>query len=158
MLLCSVYSLIILYIWRYTHTHLCIKSCQEILPYDFHYILYIRLSSARKHILSHHSKKLHKFLKTWQFHVNLLQTQYVDVPTTINTLVNYSRRPLTHIAVHVLYASIQSYLIHHKRHYLIYYPQTFLRIFKFGYTASNIVITSSPLSCTLILYVTPFSS
>ena len=44
MLIHSVYSLILLYIQRYTHTHLYIKYRQEILTYYFHYILYICLS------------------------------------------------------------------------------------------------------------------
>ena len=64
MLLCSIYSLIQPYIRRYTRTHSYIKPCQETLPYDFHYNLYICLSSAIKHIFSHHSQKLLTFMKT----------------------------------------------------------------------------------------------
>ena len=156
MLLRSVYSLILLYIKRYTHTHSYIKSLQEILPYDFYYILYICLSSARKQILSHNSQKLHTFLKTWQHHVDLLQTQDGDVLTIINTLVNSLHRPLTHICVQVLYTAIQSNLIPHKHHYLIYYLQSSLQIFKFGYLVWNIVMTSILLSRALIICVTPF--
>ena len=39
-LLCYVYSLILLYIQRYTHTHSYIKSCQENPQYNFYYYLY----------------------------------------------------------------------------------------------------------------------
>ena len=80
------------------------------------------------------------------------------MPITINTLVDYSHRPLTHIAVQVLYTVIQSDLSPHKHHYLIYYPRTFLRILKFGYLALNIMINSSPSSHALIICVTPFSA
>ena len=158
MLLRSVYSLILLYIKRYTHTHSYIKSLQEILPYDFYCILYICLSSARKQILSHNSQKLHTFLKTWQLHMTLLKTQDGGVLTTRNTLMNYLHHPLTHITLQVLCTAIQNYLSPQKHHYFIYYLLKSLRIFKFGYPASNIVITSSPSSRTLILCVTPFSS
>ena len=90
--------------------------------------------------------------------MTLLKTQGGYVPTTINTLVNYFCIPLTRIAVQVLYAAIQNDLIPHNYHYFIYCLQPSLRIFKFGYLASNIVITSRPLSRALILCITPFPS
>ena len=102
MLLRYVYSPMLLYIRRYTCTHSCTKASQEIPSYEFHYMLYIHLSSTSKHILSYHSQKLHIFLKTWKCHVTLLKTQDGDVPKTRNTLVNYLHFPLTHITVQVL--------------------------------------------------------
>ena len=82
------------------------KNRQERSPYYFHYILYIRISSTLKHILSHLSQKLHKFMKTLQHHVTLLKTQDGDVPTTINVLVNSFRHYSTLIAVQVHYDAI----------------------------------------------------
>ena len=158
MLLHSVYSLILLYIRRYTCTHSYIRYLQESPPYYFHYILYIRISSERKQFSLYHSQKLHTCLKTWQRHVTLLQTQDGVMPTTMNTLVNSSHFPITHISVQLLYTAIQSNLIPHKHQYLIYYLQAFLRILKFEYPDLNIVINSSLSSHTLVLYVTPFSS
>ena len=64
MLLQFFYSLVLLYILRYTRMHQYITFRQEIPSYDFHYILCIHFSSARKHIFLYHSQKLHKFLKT----------------------------------------------------------------------------------------------
>ena len=90
--------------------------------------------------------------------MTLLQIYYGEASTTINTLVNYSRCPLTHIAVQVIYTSVKSYLSPHKHNYLIYYLWTFLRILGFGYPASNIVINSSQSSRALIVFLTPLSS
>ena len=90
--------------------------------------------------------------------MTLLKIHDVDVPTTRNNFVNYSRRPLTYIAVQVLYNIIQSNLITHKHHNFIYYLQTLLQILKFGYPAFNILINSILQFCTLVLCVTPFSS
>ena len=90
--------------------------------------------------------------------MTLLKTQDGGVLTTRNTLMNYLHHPLTHITLQVLCTAIQNYLSPQKHHYFIYYLLKSLRIFKFGYPASNIVITSSPSSRTLILCVTPFSS
>ena len=67
------------------------------------------------------------------------------------------RIDLTHIFVQEIYIAIQSDLIHHKHHHFIYYLQTFLRIFKFGYLASTIVINSSLSSCALKLCAFTFS-
>ena len=78
------------------------------------------------------------------------------MPTTINTLVDDSHCPLTHISKQVIYTAIQSDLIPHKHHCLIYCLRTFLWILKFGYPASNIVINSSLFYRALILCVTPF--
>ena len=47
MSLSSAYSPIQLYIQRYNNTHLYIKTCHKIFPYDFHNYLYVHLSSAR---------------------------------------------------------------------------------------------------------------
>ena len=77
--------------------------------------------------------------------------------TTINNLVNYFHCPLTHISVQLLYTAFPSNLMLHKYHYLIYYLRTFLRIFKFGYLASTIVINSSLSSCALKLCAFTFS-
>ena len=82
MLLCSIYSIILLYMQIYTCAHSYIQSRQEISPYDFHYILNTRISSACKQILSHHSQKLDTFLKTQQHQMALLQTQDGEMPTT----------------------------------------------------------------------------
>ena len=81
-----------------------------------------------------------------------------DILTTRNTLVNYSHHPLTHIAVQVLYTAIQSNLIPYKHRYLIYVLRKILRILKFGYPASKIVIDSGPSSHALIICVTSLSS
>ena len=97
-------------------------------------------------------------MKTWQRYVTLLKLKDGDVPTTRNTLVNYLHQPLTHIALKVIHNAIQINLIPHKHHYLIYYQHKLWWILKFGYTASKIMINSSPSSCTLKLCVTPFSS
>ena len=72
--------------------------------------------------------------------------------------MNYFHRHLTHIYIQVIYTAIQNNITPNKHHYLIYYLQKYLRILKFGYTASNIVKTSSLLSCALIPCVTPLSS
>ena len=90
--------------------------------------------------------------------MTLLQTQDGDVLTTKNNLVNYSYLTLGHIAVQVLYTAIKSNLSPHKHRYLIYYIRALLWILKFGYPASNIVITSSLSYCALLLFVTPLSS
>ena len=97
-------------------------------------------------------------MKTRQRHVTLLKTQDGDVPTTRNILVNYLHCPLTHINVQVIYTSIQNNLSLQEHPYSIHFLQSSLRILKFGYTASKIVITSSPSSVALILCITPFSS
>ena len=79
------------------------------------------------------------------------------MPTTRNTLVDYLHRPLTHITVQVLYTAIQNDVSLHKHPYSIYCIYPSLLILKFGYPSSNIVITSSPSSCSLILCITPLS-
>ena len=68
--------------------------------------LYIGLTSTRKHILSHYSQKIHKFLKTWQRHVTSLKTHDGDVPTTRNALVNSLHHHLTLIDVQVHYIAV----------------------------------------------------
>ena len=83
--------------------------------------------------------------------MTLLQIQDGGVPTKRNTLANYSHCPLTHISIQVIYTTIQSDLRSHKHNYLFYYLRKFLRILKFGYLATNVVINSGLLSCTLIM-------
>ena len=102
-------------------------------------------------------KNYHKFLKTLQHHVTLLKTQDGDVPTTRYVLMNYFHLYSTLITVQVHYTSIINYLRLQNCLYLIYLPQSSLRIFKFGYPALNIVINSRPQSCALIICITLFS-
>ena len=104
---------------------------------------------------SHHLQKLQTFLKTWQRHVTSLKTQYGDVPTTRNNFVDFLHHHLICIVVQVHYTSIQKDLILQNHPYLINCLQSSLRILKYGYPASNIVINSIPYSCALILCITP---
>ena len=83
-------------------------------------------------------------MKIWQRHMTLLKTKDREVMTTRNTLVNYLHLLLTHIIIKLIYTAIQNNLSSHKYHYLIYCLQSSLRILKFGYPSSNIVITSIP--------------
>ena len=80
------------------------------------------------------------------------------MPTTCHTLVNYLHHILICIILQVKDSVLQNDLIPQMHHYFIYHLWTFLRIFKFGYLASNIAINSSKLYCALKPCVTPFSS
>ena len=73
-------------------------------------------------------------------------------------LVKSSCILLTCIIVHLFYIVLQNTLNPLMHHYLIYHPQTFLRMLVFGYLASNIAIHSSTSSTASNPCATTFSS
>ena len=72
--------------------------------------------------------------------------------------MKYSRILSTCPFIRLFYNVLQNYLRARMNHYLIYYLRTFLKIFIFGYPASNIAINSSTSSCISNVCVTPLSS
>ena len=97
-----------------------------------------------------------EFMKIWP-HNSTKETGWGDCnqpkPTTCEILLPL----LTCTIVQLFWKKvIQNELIPHTHHYLIYYLRKLLRIFIFGYPASNIAISSSTSSRASNIWVTPF--
>ena len=85
---------------------MCISSTrkQESSPYEFHYILYIFISSPRKHILSHPSKKITNFWNMTTTRNVTINTRWGHADQTTSTLHRYLKwlKPTEKYLFHLL--------------------------------------------------------